>query len=70
LAFVPRRIPLVKLATRKATPQAHRLQSRPVGLVPAFECYGGCSGAWGFYINESLRNLITGGAGQPNPQES
>ena len=19
-----------------------------VGLVPAFECYGGCSGAWGF----------------------
>src|SRR6202142_1212702 len=29
-----------------------------VGLVPAFECYGGCSGAWGFYINDSLRNLI------------
>lgn len=35
------------------------------GLVPAFECYGGCSGAWGFYINESLRALITTGKGQP-----
>jgi uncharacterized protein YndB with AHSA1/START domain len=37
-----------------------------VGLVPAFECYGDCSGAWGFYINESLRDLITIGKGQPN----
>jgi hypothetical protein len=27
-----------------------------VGLVPAFECYGGCSGAWGFYINERSRH--------------
>jgi hypothetical protein len=36
------------------------------GLIPAFECYGGCSGAWGFYINDSLRNLITTGKGQPN----
>jgi uncharacterized protein YndB with AHSA1/START domain len=41
-----------------------------VGLVPAFECYGGCSGAWGFYINDSLRNLITTGKGQPNQNES
>jgi hypothetical protein len=40
-----------------------------VGLVPAFECYGGCSGAWGFYINDSLRNLITKGKGQPNEKE-
>jgi hypothetical protein len=37
-----------------------------VGLVPAFECFGGCSGAWGFYINDSLRSLITTGEGQPN----
>ena len=36
-----------------------------VGLVPTIECYGGCSGAWGFYINESLRGLITTGKGQP-----
>jgi uncharacterized protein YndB with AHSA1/START domain len=37
-----------------------------VGLVPAIECYGDCSGAWGFYINDSLRGLITTGKGQPN----
>jgi hypothetical protein len=41
-----------------------------VGLIPAFECYGKCSGAWGFYINESLRSLITTGKGDPNPKES
>jgi hypothetical protein len=40
-----------------------------VGLVPAFECYEGCSGAWGFYINDSLRSLITTGKGQPNQIE-
>jgi hypothetical protein len=40
-----------------------------VGLVRAFECYGGCSGAWGFYINDSLRSLITTGKGEPNPTE-
>jgi uncharacterized protein YndB with AHSA1/START domain len=38
-----------------------------VGLVPAFQCYGDCSGAWGFYVNDSLRSLITTGKGQPNP---
>jgi hypothetical protein len=38
-------------------------------LVPAFECYGNCSGAWGFYINDSLRSLITTGKGQPNQKE-
>jgi hypothetical protein len=40
-----------------------------VGLVPTIECYGGCSGAWGFYVNESLRDLIVKGKGQPNPDE-
>jgi hypothetical protein len=40
-----------------------------VGLVPAFECYGGCSGAWGFYINDSLRNFIATGKGQPNEKK-
>jgi hypothetical protein len=40
-----------------------------VGLVPAFECYGGCSGAWGFYVDDSLRTLITTGKGQPNQKE-
>jgi hypothetical protein len=40
-----------------------------IGLAPAFECYGDCSGAWGFYINDSLRNLITTGKGQPEQKE-
>ena len=40
-----------------------------VGLVPAFECYGGCSGAWGFYVGDSLRSLITTGKGAPNRTE-
>jgi len=41
-----------------------------VGLVPAIECYGKCAGAWGYYINESLRSLITTGGGDPNEKES
>jgi uncharacterized protein YndB with AHSA1/START domain len=41
-----------------------------VGLVPTVECYGGCSGAWGFYVNESLRSRIATGKGQPNPDWS
>jgi uncharacterized protein YndB with AHSA1/START domain len=41
-----------------------------VGLVPTIECYGKCAGAWGYYINESLRSLITTGQGDPNEKES
>jgi len=33
------------------------------------ECYDVCSGAWGFYIKESLKDLITDGKGMPNPKE-
>ena len=40
-----------------------------VGLVPAIECYGKFAGAWGYYINDSLRSLITTGKGDPNPEE-
>lgn len=40
-----------------------------VGLVPAIECYGACSRAWGFYINDSLRRFITTGEGQPAKKE-
>ena len=32
-----------------------------IGLVPAVQCYGDCSGAWGYYINECLQGLITTG---------
>jgi len=37
-----------------------------IGLVPAFQCYGDCSGAWGVLINENLRKLITTGKAQPD----
>ena len=40
-----------------------------VGLVPEYECFNACSGAWGSYINGSLRSLITTGKGQPNQKE-
>jgi hypothetical protein len=40
-----------------------------VGLVPTIECYDGCSGGWGFYINESLFDLITKGKGQAEKKE-
>ena len=41
-----------------------------VGLAPDVECYDQCSSAWLFYINNSLRQLITTGVGAPNAQES
>jgi uncharacterized protein YndB with AHSA1/START domain len=37
-----------------------------VGLVPEGECFESCSSAWGFYLNNSLRDLITTGKGEPN----
>lgn len=37
-----------------------------VGLVPTFQCYGDCSGAWGELIGTNLRNLITTGKNQPD----
>lgn len=36
------------------------------GLVPALECYKDCSSAWSYYLNDSLRPLITKGQGLPN----
>lgn len=38
-----------------------------VGLSPQGECFESCSTAWTFYINSSLRDLITQGKGAPNP---
>lgn len=41
------------------------------GLAPGVECYDACSTAWGLYVGDSLRNLITTGTGNPgsNPDE-
>lgn len=35
-----------------------------IGLVPQFECYGGCSSAWSLLMQESLFSLITTGKGK------
>jgi Activator of Hsp90 ATPase homolog 1-like protein len=40
-----------------------------LGLVPAYECFDVCSGAWDFYLQTSLRGLIRAGMGLPNPLE-
>jgi hypothetical protein len=39
------------------------------GLVPQYECYEICREAWTNYIQNSLRDLITTGKGEPNPKE-
>jgi uncharacterized protein YndB with AHSA1/START domain len=38
-----------------------------LGLVPDFECFDACSSAWGFYVNGSLKRLITTGEGPTPP---
>jgi hypothetical protein len=35
------------------------------GLVPSFECFDACSEGWGFFIDGSLKKLITTGKGEP-----
>jgi uncharacterized protein YndB with AHSA1/START domain len=42
------------------------LQFTHAGLIPAFECYGGCSGAWGALVETNLRKLIATGRNQPD----
>jgi hypothetical protein len=37
------------------------------GLVPAFECYNGCSNAWDLLVNGNLSRLIATGEPQPSP---
>ena len=39
------------------------------GLVPQYECYEICREAWTNYVQESLRDLITTGKGQPSSKE-
>jgi len=34
-----------------------------LGLVPEFECFDACSGAWTDYVKNSLKKLITSGGG-------
>jgi activator of Hsp90 ATPase-like protein len=37
------------------------------GLRPSFECFDQCSNAWGFFVNGSLRGLVTTGKGPATP---
>jgi hypothetical protein len=39
------------------------------GLVPAYECFNACSNAWTDYIQNSLKNLINTGKGNPTTKE-
>jgi hypothetical protein len=39
------------------------------GLVPQYECYEICREAWTNYTNDSLRDLITTGKGQPSGKD-
>ena len=50
--------------------QGHQtaLRFTQIGLVPAYECYEVCNNAWTGYIQNSLRDLITKGKGNPNPK--
>lgn len=43
-----------------------KLRFTQKGLRPENECYDVCSNAWGNYVQNSLRSLITTGKGQPN----
>jgi Activator of Hsp90 ATPase homolog 1-like protein len=55
--------------TKKKNGGETELRFTHIGLAPAFECYDACSDAWGGYIKDSLRSLITKGKGQPNKKE-
>jgi hypothetical protein len=37
------------------------------GLVSEFECFDSCSSGWGFFVNGSLKRLITTGEGPTQP---
>ncbi len=41
-----------------------QLRFTHIGLVPKFQCYGDCSGAWEMLVEQSLFSLITTGKGK------
>jgi hypothetical protein len=48
-----------------ATPDGSRLRFTHQGLVPSYECYDACFDAWTFFVQDSLRALVTTGHGEP-----
>lgn len=51
------------------TPKGNQTEVRftQKGLTPTMECYNDCSNAWTGYVQDSLRELIETGKGQPTP---
>jgi hypothetical protein len=47
-----------------------KIQFTHEGLVPEYECFQICRDAWTTYIQNSLRNLISTGKGQPNSKDN
>jgi uncharacterized protein YndB with AHSA1/START domain len=45
---------------------ATELRFTHIGLVPAYECFDACTNGWAFYIQQSLKDLITTGEGKPS----
>jgi len=45
------------------------LHFRHDGLVPAFQCFEGCSKGWTYFLEESLLPFIRTGKGQPEPKD-
>ena len=43
-----------------------QLKMTHIGLVPEYECFEICKGAWTNYIQNSMLSLITTGKGMPN----
>ena len=47
------------------TEQGSQIRFSHVGLVPSYECHDVCVDAWTFFVQDSLRSLITTGRGEP-----
>lgn len=40
-----------------------------IGLVPALECFDGCTKGWDYFIKGSLFKLLTSGKGEPDKRK-
>jgi uncharacterized protein YndB with AHSA1/START domain len=49
------------------TAKGTSVQFTHAGLVPDFECYDDCTYAWTFFLDSSLRTLLTTGEGPTAP---
>jgi hypothetical protein len=47
------------------TDDGSEIRFNHVGLVPSYECHDVCVDAWTFFLQDSLRALVTTGHGHP-----